>query len=119
MARPAGAEKPTVVLITSDKFGTGDARLGEILMKSFLNTLWDSEPKPRQIIFMNSGVRLTTEGSEVLDALDLLAGAGVQILSCGTCLDYYKLREKLRVGQATKMPDTVHSLLTADRIIKI
>jgi selenium metabolism protein YedF len=108
-----------VVLITSDCFGTGDRELGEILMKAFLNTLWDASPKPRKIMFINDGVRLTVEGSEVLEALDLLEKDGVEIFSCGTCLEFYGLTNRLRVGQVTNMYDTVDSLLNSDKIIKI
>jgi selenium metabolism protein YedF len=107
------------VFITSDCLGTGDERLGEILMKAFLNTLWDTEPKPGKMIFINSGVRLTTEGSEVLDTLRLLEKDGVQIFSCGTCLEYYKLKDDLRVGQVTNMYEIVHSLMDARKVIKI
>ena len=116
MAAPA---KETVVLITSDRFGTGDDRLGGILMKAFLNTLWDTTPRPARIIFINDGVRLTTEGSDVLDALALLAEAGVGLFSCGTCLDYYNLREKLRAGQVTNMKATVEALTAAGKIIRV
>jgi selenium metabolism protein YedF len=108
-----------VVLITSDLFGTGDERLGEILMKAFLNTLWDADTKPAKLLFINSAVKLTTEGSEVLDTLKLLEKDGVQVFSCGTCLEYYKLKEKLSVGNVTNMYDTVNSLLSADKIIKL
>jgi selenium metabolism protein YedF len=108
-----------VVLITSDCFGTGDRQLGGILMKAFLNTLWDASPKPRKIMFINDGVRLTVEGSEVLEALDLLEKDGVEIFSCGTCLEFYGLTDRLRVGQVTNMYDTVDSLLASDKIIKI
>jgi selenium metabolism protein YedF len=108
-----------VVLITSDRLGTGDRQLGEILMKAFLNTLWDAEPKPGKILFINDGVRLTVEGSEVLDTLHLLEEEGVEIFSCGTCLEYYELNDKLKVGQVTNMYDTVASLLSSSKIIKI
>jgi len=108
-----------VVLIASDRFGTGDDRLGELLMKAFLNTLWDTEPKPARLLFINDGVRLTTEGSEVLDVLGLLEKDGVEIFSCGTCLEYYQLKEQLKVGLVTNMYDTVDSLLAAGKIIKI
>jgi len=108
-----------VVLITTDRLGTGDRRLGEILMKSFLNTLWDAEPKPARLLFLNDGVRLTTEGSEVLDSLKLLEKAGVEIFSCGTCLEYYHLKDSLRVGMVTNMYATVESLLSAGKVIKI
>ena len=112
-------EGTIVVLITSDVFGTGDERLGEILMKAFLNTLWDAETRPAKLLFMNSGVNLTTEGSEVLETLRLLEKEGVEVFSCGTCLEYYNLREKLSVGSVTNMYDTVDSLLSADKIIKL
>ncbi|MBN2239635.1 MAG: sulfurtransferase-like selenium metabolism protein YedF [Dehalococcoidales bacterium] len=108
-----------VVLITTDSLGTGDRELGEILMKAFLNTLWDVDPKPKKILFLNDGVRLTIEGSEVLDTLKLLEKEGVEIVSCGTCLAFYGLTEQLRVGQVTNMYDTVESLLNSDKVIKI
>ena len=119
MAQTEAEKSSIVVLIAGSRFGSGDGQLGEILIKAFLNTLWDSEPRPEKIIFINDGVRLTTEGSEVLDALVLLEQAGVELLSCGTCLDYYKLREKLKVGQVTNMKATVSALLASDRVIRI
>jgi len=108
-----------VVLITSDRLGTGSEELGKILMKSFLNTLWDHEPKPGKILFINSGVMLTTEGSEVLETLELLEREGVEIFSCITCLAFYEIKDKLRVGKVTKMPDTVDYLLGAAKVITI
>ena len=108
-----------VVFITTERLGTGDPKLGAILMKAFLNTLWDTDPKPEKVMFLNDAVKLTTEGSEVLDALRLLEKAGVVILSCGTCLEFYKLKDKLKVGMITNMYDTVDSLLSAGKIIKI
>lgn len=119
MAQPGGGKSSVVVLITTRCLGSGDEQLGGILMKAFLNTLWDSEPKPERVIFINDGVRLTTEGSEVLDALTLMEQAGVELLSCGTCLDYYNLREKLKVGQVTNMKATVGSLLASEKVITI
>jgi selenium metabolism protein YedF len=118
---PAAASQPgrDVVFITTDRLGTGDRQLGEILMKAFLNTLWDAEPKPAKLLFLNDAVRLTTEGSEVLDSLRLLEEVGVEIFSCGTCLEYYELKDKLQVGQITNMYDTVDSLLSASKVIKI
>ena len=108
-----------VVLVTSDRLGVGDERLGEILMKAFLNTLWDYEPKPSKLLFINNGVRLTTEGSEVLETLELLEKKGVEIFSCGTCLEYYNLRDKLRVGLVSNMYATVDVLLQAAKVIKV
>jgi selenium metabolism protein YedF len=85
-------------------------------MKAFLNTLCDCEPKPSKLIFINNGVRLTTEGSEALETLTLLEKKGVQVFSCGTCLEYYNVREKLRVGLVGSMYATVHALLQRLRL---
>jgi selenium metabolism protein YedF len=107
------------VLISTDSLGTGDKKLGGILMKAFLNTLWDARPRPQKVIFMNEGVFLTTEGSDVLDSLKLLEKEGVLIFSCGTCLEFYEIKGRLRVGQVTNMYDTVQSLLAAGKVISI
>ena len=115
-------ETPTtgqVVLIGSDRMGTGDAALGTRLMKSFLATMCDAGHRPARMLFVNEGVRLTTEGSEVLDALTALESKGVEILSCGTCLEHYGLVEKLEVGLVTNMYDIVDSLLDGDRVVRI
>jgi selenium metabolism protein YedF len=108
-----------VIFITSNRLGTGDEKLGEMLMGGFLNTLCGARYRPAKIILINDGVRLAVEGSEVLDILELLAEKGVEILSCGTCLEYYKLKDKLKVGKVTNMYDTVNSLLSAGKVIKI
>ncbi|MGQ9648238.1 MAG: sulfurtransferase-like selenium metabolism protein YedF [Thermodesulfobacteriota bacterium] len=107
-----------VVYVNSNLMGVGEEALGAILMRSFLKTLLDLKPVPSKLIFVNSGVRLTTEGSEVLESLKALSEKGVQILSCGTCLDFYGLKEKLRVGIISNMFDIAQSLLQADRLVK-
>lgn len=107
-----------VVYINSHVMGFGEEALGRILMKSFLKTLLDLQPIPSKLIFINSGVRLTTEGSEVLESLRILSDKGVEIMSCGTCLDFYGLKEKLKVGVISNMFDIAQSLLEADRLIR-
>jgi selenium metabolism protein YedF len=107
-----------VVYINSQFMGIGENELGSILMKSFLKTLIELEPKPSAVIFINSGVRLTSEGSDVLETLTELSKKGVEILSCGTCLDFYGLKEKLKVGRVSNMFEIAQSLLTADRLIR-
>ena len=114
---PAGSGD--VFVITSDKFGTGDDELGAVLMRAFITTLCDSDKKPAKILFINRGIMLTTEGSPVLDDLQSLAKEGIEIYSCGTCLDYYQRQEKLKVGLVTNMYDTVNSLLSAGKVIRI
>jgi selenium metabolism protein YedF len=108
-----------VVFITSTQLGTGDERFGEGLMKSFINTLGEAAYRPAKLIFANSGVRLTTEGSEVLEVLQRLEQEGIQISSCGTCLEFYHLTDKLRVGIVTNSYEVVDSLLSAEKVIKI
>lgn len=115
----SGKPEAYVVLITSDTLGEGDVKLGGILMKSFLNTLWENENRPEKILFLNNGVRLACEGSEVLDSLDLLAEAGVDLVSCGTCLAFYEITDKLSIGHAGNMYEVVDSLLGAGKVIKI
>ena len=114
-----GERSSDVILIGSDQLGTGDERLGETLMESFLNTLWHAEPKPAKLIFVNSGVKLTAEGSAVLETLRMLEDEGVEVLSCGACLEHYHLKEKLRVGIVSNAYDTVESLLCAAKVITL
>jgi selenium metabolism protein YedF len=108
-----------VVLIGSDRLGTGDSALGDKLMRSFLKTIDDGGFRPARLLFVNEGVKLTTEGSAVLDTLRELERKGVQIFSCGTCLEHYGLVEKLNVGLVTNMYDIVDSLLGAEKAIRI
>jgi selenium metabolism protein YedF len=111
------AEK-IVVYINSNLLGIGDEALGAILMRAFLKTLLDLPIKPHRLILINSGVRLASEGSEVLETLKKLSEVGIEILACGTCLDFYRLKEKLKVGIVSNMYDIAHSLLEADRLVR-
>jgi len=108
-----------VILITGDQFGTGDEKPCRVLMKSFLSTLCDYELKPDKMIFMNSAVKLATEGSDVLEALQLLEEQGVEIFSCGACVDYYQLNNVLRAGKINNMYDAIQSLMSAEKVITI
>jgi selenium metabolism protein YedF len=107
-----------VVYINSNLLGIGDEALGAILMRAFLKTLLDLPIKPHRLILINSGVRLASEGSEVLETLKKLSEVGIEILACGTCLDFYGLKEKLKVGIVSNMYDIAQSLLEADRLIR-
>ncbi|MGQ9510156.1 MAG: sulfurtransferase-like selenium metabolism protein YedF [Thermodesulfobacteriota bacterium] len=111
-------EEKVVVYINSNLMGIGEEALGAMLMRSFLHVLSDMERIPSTIIFINSGVWLTTEGSPVLEDLQNLSKKGVAILSCGTCIDFYKLKEKLRVGVISNMYDIAKNLFEADRLIR-
>ncbi len=92
-----------VLVISQDVMGKGDDALGTILIKSFFHTLAETAPVPKTIIFFNSGVRLVAEGSEVLEDIRALEKSGAAILSCGTCLDYFKIKDKLGAGKVTNM----------------
>jgi selenium metabolism protein YedF len=118
LAESAQEAEKVIVYINSNLLGIGEEALGAILMRSFLKTLLDLNPTPSKLIFINSGVRLTSEGSDVLETLQALSGKGVGILSCGTCLDYYGLKEKLKVGIISNMYDIAQSLLEADHLIR-
>ena len=109
----SGENKPLVFLIKSSYFGAGDDRLGKILMRSFLFSLTELDREIKAVIFMNSGIFLTTPGSEVLDILKKLQERGVEILSCGTCLDYYQKKEEIQVGQVTNMYSSVDYITMA------
>jgi len=108
-----------ILLITSNLLGEGPEELGSLLMKNFLHTLLETAEIPARIFFMNRGVLLTTEGSDVLEALEKLGGMGVEILSCGLCLDFFGLKDKLRAGSTTNMLTTADSLLAAKQVIKL
>lgn len=108
-----------VVFIDSDSLGRGPEELGKILIRSFLQTLEQSEAQPQKIILINSGVKLACEGSEVLEDLQEFSLKGIEILSCGTCLDYFGIKKKLRVGRVSNMYEILISLTQAGKVIKI
>jgi selenium metabolism protein YedF len=106
-----------VVLISSNVLGRGDDNLGAMLMKSFMYTLTQMQGEIRTMLFMNSGVLVTTGGSELIEHIKLLENHGVEILSCGTCLDFYHMTDKLMVGSVTNMYTIAEKLMHADRVI--
>lgn len=108
-----------VVVFSSKTMGKGSEELGEILIKSFIYTLTESTPYPSTMIFYNGGVYLTCEGSPVLEDLKKLEKEGVEIISCGTCLDYYNLKDKLQVGEISNMYTIYDKMRNAANIINI
>ena len=93
----------TVVVLSSNQMGNGSEELGQILMKGFIFALTELDELPSTVLLYNSGVKLSTEGSNSIEDLKTLQAQGVEILSCGTCLNYYDLTEKLQVGDVTNM----------------
>ena len=108
-----------VILVGEDKLGKGNDQLGDVLIKGFFYTLTEMEPYPNAILFLNSGIKLTIETSPVLEYLRTLEMQGVQVLSCGTCLDYYNAKDQLAVGGVTNMYTIVEHLNKAKNVIRI
>jgi selenium metabolism protein YedF len=118
-ATGAASQGRRVVLITSDRLGDGPEELGRLLMKNFIHTLLETSELPNRMLFLNTGVFLTCEGSDLLEALGKLHGMGVEVFSCGLCLDFFKIKEQLRAGATTNMLAIAEDLLSADHVIKL
>ena len=108
-----------LVFLTSDTIGQGDDTLGSRLMGNFLNTLPELGDALWRIIMVNGAVRLATEASPAIETLKKLEAAGVSILVCGTCLEFFQLMDRKAVGQVTNMLDVVTSQQVADKVITI
>ena len=116
---PPTEQNKQVYFISSDGMGRGSDELGIILMRSFIFTLTEVKPTPAALIFVNAGVKLTTDESTVLEHLHALQNSGTVIISCGTCLDYFGLKDKLVVGRISNMYDIVEYLSGAGKLITI
>ena len=110
--------KGMLVVLSGNVMGTGDAKLGTSLMKAFVFALTKQDQLPDTILCYNTGAYLTCEGADTLEDLKLLESEGVTILTCGTCLDFYGLKDKLAVGGVTNMYDIVERMENAAQIIK-
>lgn len=122
---PDGAENPclpcrknVVVAVDTDVMGRGSDELGRVLLKGFLYALAHQPELPQTILFYNGGAHLTADGSESLEDLREMAAHGVEILTCGTCLNHYGLTDRLAVGGVTNMYDIVDKLTHADLVVK-
>ena len=110
--------KGMLVVLSGNVMGTGDDKLGTSLMKAFVFALTKQDQLPDTVLCYNTGAYLTCEGADTLEDLKLLESEGVTILTCGTCLDFYGLKEKLAVGGVTNMYDIVERMEKAAQIIK-
>lgn len=108
----------TVIVIDSDEMGKGDPKLGKALMKAFIYTLTELETLPETIILYNKGVFLVAEGSDSIEDLEKLSSLGVNIFSCGACVNFYELVEKVKIGSITNMYNILNLQTKAKRIIK-
>jgi selenium metabolism protein YedF len=115
----APAAGPTVLFVSAWAIGRGPEELQDILIRSFLHTLNEVSPLPDTVIFINTGVKLTVEDSPVLEDLQALEEQGVEILICGTCLNYFGLTEKVAVGTVSNMYTIAETLLGAGKVVAV
>jgi selenium metabolism protein YedF len=122
-AQPIPEEKvdarKIMVVCATDRIGFGDDELGLKLMVNFIKTLKEMGPELWRLVFLNNGVKLTIDGSQVLDDLKTFESKGLKILVCGTCLDHFNLLERKQVGETTNMLDIVTAMQVADKVINI
>ena len=114
----AATTGPTVVQITATTMGTGDDELGALLLRSFVKTQIELDSKPDVIIFYNAGVKLCCEGSLLLDDIIGLEASGIEIIVCGTCLNYFELGDQLAVGRVSDMLEIAGRLAAAARVVR-
>ncbi|MCL7454683.1 MAG: sulfurtransferase-like selenium metabolism protein YedF [Anaerolineae bacterium] len=110
---------PLVLVVSSDVMGRGEPELGNILIRGFFHTLGEVEPLPQSIIFLNTGVKLTCKGSPVLGDLCALEAEGIEILACGTCLNYFELTGEIAAGHVSNMYDIAETMLGAGKVINL
>jgi selenium metabolism protein YedF len=118
-ARAETEAKKIMVLCATDRIGFGDDALGLKLMASFLRTLKEMGPELWRLVFVNNGVKLTIDGSQVLEDLKAYEREGLKILVCGTCLTHFNLLEQKRVGETTNMLDIVTAMQLADKVVSL
>ena len=111
-------KKGMLVVLSGCTMGSGDEKLGKALMKAFVFALTKQDVLPETILCYNTGAYLTTDGADTLEDLKLLESEGVTVLTCGTCLDFYGLKEKLAVGGVTNMYDIVERMESAQTLVR-
>lgn len=113
----AGAAGPFVVVFAENRMGRGNDELGAVLVRAFLHTLCEQETKPDAIVFYNTGVKLTVRDSAVIDDLRRLAGEGVELLVCGTCVNFFEIGSEVAVGTISNMYDIAGLMSRAGRLL--
>jgi selenium metabolism protein YedF len=116
---PSSDAKKIMVMCATDRIGFGDDALGSKLMINFLRTLKEMGGELWRIVFVNNGVKLTIDGSDVLEDLKAYESAGLKILVCGTCLDHFNILKKKQVGETTNMLDIITAMQLADKVISL
>ena len=113
-AAPAG---PFVIVFDENKMGRGNDELGAVLIRSFIHTVLEEKQKPDMMIFYNTGVHLALQGADTLEDLKAIEAAGVEVLVCGTCLNFFNVKEKLCVGIVSNMYDITGAMSRAGRLV--
>jgi selenium metabolism protein YedF len=116
-SEPDQATRPLVVVFSENGMGRGNQELGFVLVKAFIHTLSEQDEVPDKIIFYNTGVLLTVKGGDVVDDLKKLAGAGTDILICGTCANYFDISKDIDVGVISNMYDIANVMCQAGRLV--
>jgi selenium metabolism protein YedF len=114
---PGGGKRQHVIVFKSAAMGNGPAELGAVLMKAFVNTIKEIKPLPSHLVFYNSGVNLVVEGSALIGPFSELEKMGVKILACGTCLDYFNLKGRLKVGEVSNMFTILETITNTGHVV--
>ena len=115
---PGKETGPVVVILSDNRMGRGDDVLGDILIRGFIHTLAQLKPLPATIICYNAGVKLAVKDSTVLDDLQQLVKDGVDIMVCGTCVNYFGLGDQIAAGRISNMYDIVETMAGAARLVR-
>ncbi len=115
-ARQAGGK---TLFFSADQIGRGDETLGKLLVKGILYTISEMQKPPKTLVFMNSGVRLAAEREETIAILKAIQAKGVEILVCGTCLDYFHLKEKLGAGRVSNLYEITEKFLSSADVVTV
>lgn len=118
-SKTSNSNESLTVAIGADVMGQGEEELGKILIKGYIFALSEAEVVPKDLIFFNSGVKLTVEGSNVIDSLKNLEEKGCKIQVCGTCLDFYNVKDKILIGEISNMYSIVETMNSAGKVINI
>lgn len=112
-------EGATLMVVSQDVMGKGDDALGQVLIRAFFHTLAETDPAPDTIVFFNSGVNLLTGISDVIEDIKILEEKNIKILACGTCLDYYRIKDVIAAGTVTNMYEIKELMFSARKIINL
>jgi selenium metabolism protein YedF len=118
-AAPAQLPNAATLFFSSDQVGRGDETLGRLLVRGMLYTLTEMDGLPKTLVFMNSGVRLAAERDDTIELLKKIEARGVELLVCGTCLDYFHLKERLGAGRVSNLYEITERFLAPGGVVTV